>query len=191
MARRLAFFIGFTTLLAGCGPSAVAPDHYLDPQTAVTLTAMPEPWVYAHEEPMFAAHARDYANLGVVESNRAGAHSFWLGVVEWSTIDRSQLGLPMPDAAATLELEWPDHEVIQLAPAPHGRRAVGTQRAYFAPPHAPGNRESWYELAPDQLRRLNAQPPVRVVVRDASGRERAYATWQVDGATLEAVVGKR
>jgi hypothetical protein len=178
------------TLATSCADRPLQADHYLDPKTAVTLTSMPAPWVYAHEEPTLVAHARDYVNVGVIESNRAGQHAYWLGTVEWSTIDRSPYGLGPLGKVAELDLEWPDHVVRTLAPEPRGRHAVGTERAYFDAPHSARARENWFALAPEQLRELTAQMPARIVVHDVDGRERVYLPWEVDAGALQALVGE-
>lgn len=170
-------------LFAACAERDVWPVERLDPRTAVHVTMMAEPWVYARPLPMLAANARDYLNVGVVETNRAGARAYWLGVVSWSTIDRTQLpagaGLAQP---ARLRLAWNDGS-LDLSPAPEGRAAVGlTQPALTGP--AERFTDAWYALSGGEFKRLSALAPRSVSLVGDNGGLRTYDAWRINPAAM-------
>lgn len=163
--------------LAGCAATGLVPAERLDPKTAVHTTLMAEPWVYGLDAPMLAAHARDYLNVGVLQTNRVGQRADWLGVIAWSTIDRSALpGRPPLVQPARIRLIWPASSV-ELSPASGGRLAVGLSEPAFAADLSLFQ-EAWYPLLPAQLARLAENPPEAVALVDEEGRVRTYAAWQ-------------
>ena len=134
-----------TLALPGCAERDLWPVERLDPQTAVNITIMADPWVYGHDVPMLAANARDYLNVGVVETNRAGKRDYWLGVVAWSTIDRSALPVPVPLVKpGKLRLGW-SGQSLDLLPAAGGLAEVGTEKSIFAGPQGV-HEDAWYAL---------------------------------------------
>lgn len=171
-------------LVAACAERDVWPVERLDPKTAVNVTLMAEPWVYARPMPMLAANARDYLNVGIVETNRAGARAYWLGVVSWSTIDRTQLpggtGLAQP---ARLRLAWKKDENLDLSPSPQGRAGVGlTQPALTGP--AERFTDAWYALSAADLERLSAVAPASVSLVADDGGLRTYDAWRINPAAM-------
>lgn len=162
----------------------LTPTERLDMQTAVNTTIMAEPWVYARDVPTLAANSRDYLNLGLVETNRAGQRGYWLGVVAWSTIDRSPL-----DASATpaqpgnVKLRWPDGS-MELKPEPAGRDAIGASQPIFRGPQ-PAFSDAWYALSAAQLARFAQAPPESVTVELAEGRLATYEAWSVSREALD------
>lgn len=170
--------------LAGCAQRDLWPAERLDPKTAVNVTLMATPWVFARSAPMLAAHARDYLNVGVMETNRMGERAYWLGVVSWSTIDRSPFS--SADAIARpgrLKLGWQD-QLLELAPAAGGRASAGLSAPAFTGP-AERFADAWYPLTTADVLRLGAAAPVSVVLVQDDGAEVAYAAWQVDAAVMK------
>jgi len=162
----------------------LAPVERLDPRSAVNTTIMAEPWVYARDVPMIAANSRDYVNVGLVETNRAGLRSYWLGVVAWSTVDRSALrSSEQPLQPSIVRLNWNDSS-MELVPDPAGRAAIGASRPIFSGPQ-PVLRDAWYLLSPAQLARLAEGPPVSVTRFLPEGQTVAYATWNVNRRALD------
>jgi hypothetical protein len=167
--------------LTACAGRETRPVERLDPNTAVHFTILAEPWVYAREAPMLAANARDYLNVGVVVANRAGARTYWLGVVAWSTIDRD----PPAGAAVsmhTIRLQWPS-AALELSAVTGGRHEVGLSRPVFIEP-ASEYLESWYPLSEDQLRTLSESAPESVALLDATGQPSVYDAWRVAGNAM-------
>jgi hypothetical protein len=170
-------------VLAACAERDVRPVERLDPRTAVNVTLMADPWVYARPLPMLAANARDYLNVGIVETNRAGTRAYWLGVVSWSTIDRTQLpagaGLAQP---GRLRLAWKEDK-LELSPAPQGRAAVGLTEPALTQP-AERSVDAWYALSAADLKRLSASAPESVSLVDDDGGLRTYDAWTIHPASM-------
>jgi hypothetical protein len=156
----------------------------LDPQTAVNVTIMAEPWVYARDVPMLAANARDYLNVGVVETNRSGTRAYWLGVVAWSTIDRSALPVPVaPVRPGAIKLSWQE-DTLELKPAAAGRESIGVSESIFAGPQ-PVSEDAWYALNSAQVSRLAESPPATVSLVLDDGAVIVYEAWQVRRRVLD------
>jgi hypothetical protein len=169
--------------LNGCSERDLWPEEQLDQKTAVNVTIMAEPWIYARDVRMLAANARDYLNLGVVETNRAGTRAYWLGVIAWSTIDRSVLSTS--DVAVTpvkARLIWPAG-TLELVPASGGRSAVGLSEPVLVDPTAKFT-ETWYPLSTSQLEQLGAAAPASVAMIDEKGRLSTYEQWNVHAAAM-------
>jgi hypothetical protein len=148
---------------------------------------MANPWVYGHDVPMLAANARDYLNVGVVETNRAGKRDYWLGVVAWSTIDRSALPVPAPLVKpGKLRLDWPGQS-LELLPAAGGLAAVGTRKAIFAAPQAV-HEDAWYALTAAQLSVLAKSPPATVALVLDDGAVIVHEPWRVDRRAMDQFV---
>jgi hypothetical protein len=170
-------------VLGGCVQRELWPEERLDLKSAVNVTIMAEPWVYFHDVPMLVANARDYLNVGVVETNRAGTRACWLGVIAWSTINRSALPVPgQPVKPGRVKLSWPD-ESLELQPVAAGRESLGISEVVFAGPQ-PAFGDTWYALTTAQLSRLSRSPPPTVsLVRDDGGAT-IYQAWQIDPRVL-------
>lgn len=170
--------------LPACAARDVWPAERLDPRTAVNVTIMAEPWVYARAVPMLAANARDYLNVGVVETNRAGTRAYWLGVVSWSTIDRSPLAADRaPARPERIRLEW-SNDGLELSPAAGGRDAVGlTAPALTGPTQR--YTEAWYPLAVEVVVRLGGAAPVGIALVGEGRQPTRYDPWQVNDAAMQ------
>jgi hypothetical protein len=168
---------------AGCAEHELWPDERLDPKTAVNVTIMAEPWIFSRDVPMLAANARDYLSVGVVEANRAGTRAYWLGVIAWSTIDRSVL--PGPATAilpAKARLLWPDTK-LELVPDGKGRSAPGLTEPVFVDKDM-NYTEAWYPLTTTQLAQLGKDAPISVSLIDETGQLTTYEPWRVDHAAM-------
>jgi hypothetical protein len=170
-------------MLAGCAERELWPEERLDPKTAVNVTIMAEPWIYSRDVPMLAANARDYLSVGVVETNRAGIRAYWLGIVAWSTIDRSVL--PGPATAilpAKARLLWPAAK-LELVPDSKGRAAPGITEPAFVDKDMKYT-EAWYALSTAQLAQLGEAVPIAVALIDDAGQLTTYEAWQVRAAAM-------
>ncbi len=176
-----------TLALPGCAERDLWPVERLDPDTAVNITIMADPWVYGHDVPMLAANARDYLNIGVVETNRAGKRDYWLGVVSWSTIDRSALPVPVPLVKpGKLRLAW-SGQSLDLLPAAGGLTEVGTQESIFAGPQGV-HEDAWYALTAAQLSVLAKSPPATVALVLDDGAVIVHEPWRVDRRAMDQFV---
>lgn len=169
--------------LPACAVRDLWPAERLDPETAVNVTIMAEPWIYARPVPMLAANARDYLNVGVVETNRAGSRAYWLGVVSWSTIDRSPLAADRAAARPErIRLDWKQGN-LELSPAAGGRAAVGLSEPALTGP-AESFTEAWYVLSAGDVARLGGAAPASVSLVGEGGRLTTYDAWQVNPAVM-------
>jgi hypothetical protein len=150
---RLAWLASALLLLAGCASDPPAARSWLDPRTAASVQAMGAPWVYARSAAGLAANQRDYRSIGIVEVNRQGARAYYLGVVAWSTVDRS--GLPPPPQPTGLRWAGDDRSVRE----PVGRDAasIGLSSEPFRPPSGFLG-ETWYRLSAAEVRALASVP---------------------------------
>jgi hypothetical protein len=164
--------------LAACAERDLWPVERLDPKSAVNVTIMSEPWVYSHDVPMLAANARDYVNLGVIETNRSGKRDYWLGAVQWSTIDRTHLPAAAPAGRPVkVRLAWSGTS-LELPAVSGGRGAAGLTDPVFAEPDVDFE-EGWCVLTPAQIVQLGAGAPESVVITDDLGRLTTFEPWKV------------
>jgi hypothetical protein len=160
------------------------PYERLDPYSAVNTTIMAEPWVYSRDVPAIAANARDYVNVGAVETNRAGLRGYWLGVVAWSTVDRSALSIRVPQVKpGKVQFNWPDDSLV-LEPVATSRKALGASEPIFAGPQ-PVFQEAWYLLSAAQLARLGREPPSSISLMRDDGPPLVYEPWQVERKAMD------
>lgn len=179
-ARRLA--VVALAALAACAPSAGIRSE-IDPRTAVTTQYMGEPWVYAREATELAVHARDYLSVGVVEVNRQGRRTYFLGVVAWSTIDRS--GVPGASVPLPAELDA-DGRSATLVPLGHEPKAIGVSLPLFRPSTGYTG-ETWYALQPADVRALAVHQPTWLEWRQDDVRYR-FEHWRGGPALLAPLV---
>lgn len=168
-------------ILGGCATEDPRVTEYLDPETAVTIRALAEPLMYAHDAPEFAANARDYLSLGVVEVNNMGARKHYLALVSWSTVNRERVGAapaPVPQRIA-IEVGGRQRELV---PVGHESRSLGIGGALFRPPSGYVG-ESWYAVTRADLRALAAAPPDSIGLEQDSGRV-DYEAWRGDRGAL-------
>jgi hypothetical protein len=186
MAGRGAALLVLGLLASACQTGRdLWPVERLDPYSAVNTTIMAEPWVYGRDVPSIAANARDYLNVGLIETNRAGQRAYWLGIVAWSTIDRSALSVPVsPIKPGEVQLSWGGDSALELQPVAGGRKMLGASEAIFAGPQ-PVFQDAWYMLTREQLVRLAEAPPTAISLAMPEGRPLVYETWRVDQRALD------
>lgn len=156
--------------LTGCATDTGGVQRFIDPRTAVTVQAMEKPWVYARDVRGLAVNQRDYRSVGVVEVNRQGQRAYYLGVVAWSTIDRS--GLPKPPLPKVLR--WAGDEAKSREPVGLDLASVGISEQPFAPP-AGYLGETWYRLGAADVRAL-AKVPAWIELSEGDEVQR-YQLW--------------
>ena len=168
---------------ASCASRDLWPVERVDPETAVHVTVMADPWTYALDDSTRPADARDFLSIAVVETNRAGARAYWLNAVSWSTIDRSaspdrRIALP----AANVRLGG-SADALELAPDAGGRAAAGLSEPAFSVP-ADRFTEAWYPLSEDEIARIAAGAPSAVALVGGAGRIETYTVWQANPGAM-------
>lgn len=157
--------------LTGCAASpTTAPREYLDEQTAATITAVQEPWIFTRAQ-SDANASRDYLHLYAIDVNRMGDHRQYFAALQSAPME----GAPPP----VLELKAGE-EVVTLEAASAQPRELGIAQPiaesytvtaawwYF-----PVDKQTLAKLAAagdPEVRLINAQGPITYVLwRD--GRE--------------------
>jgi hypothetical protein len=174
-------------VLTGCAADPAARvDEYLDPATAVTVRAVAQPIVYAHEAPELAANARDYLSAGVVEIINMDKRERYLALVSWSTIDRNRPAAGPAPVPGHVELLLGGAS-RELTPLTHEARSLGISEAPFRPGTGYVG-ESWYRLSVAELRALAQSPPTSLALLDDAQLRVEYALWREATADLRELV---
>jgi hypothetical protein len=86
---RFVFAALLYSFLVGCASApATAPREYLDEQTAATITAVKEPWIFTREQNV-ANGQRDFLHLYAIDVNRMGEHRQYIAALQSSAGDTS------------------------------------------------------------------------------------------------------
>jgi hypothetical protein len=186
-ASRLALATVAALLLGACASIADGPpvQEYLDPQTAMTIRVVGEPFVYARDVPELAANVRDYLYVGAIELNNMGVRKHYWALISWSTIDRNRTGLTLPSLPDKLEL--PLATATREYPlATHEPRSIGAGEPVLQPP-AGYLGESWFLTTPADLRAFAAAPPATIDVM-VDGVRQTFVLWKRADAPLAAFI---
>lgn len=181
---RLAWATGVILLVTACAAPERRVAGYLDEQTAVTVTSVAEPLVFARGRSDLASHARDYATLAAVSVNRSGEYEHLLLVYLWSTVDPR-----LADAAGKGEqlLLFADDRAIRLIRDERDARAAGISRRLHAPAgsRAPAR---VYRIDPAALAYIARSARLRLQVDDDAGH--LFELWKDGRAALSALAGR-
>lgn len=122
------------SLLTSCAADRAAPSHEIfDEKSAMTLSVVSRPFIFARDRSDVAAHARDYATLVAAEIDRSGDYADFLLLYRWSTVDRRMAPRP-PQSAGALRIVA-DGRVIDLKPLETMPIGLTQGRALYVPPH--------------------------------------------------------
>lgn len=170
--------------LAGCASRDLWPVERVDPETAIHVTVMAEPWIYAFGELRQAANATRFLNVAAVEANQTGTRRYWLNLAAWSTRARGKdSGKHVSLGVGKIILAWPAKQ-LQLACAAEGRTAAGISEPAFS---VPGARlgEAWCPLSAGQVGELGAGAPTAISFVDQDGQVQSYVSWEADDAGIK------
>lgn len=163
-------------------PPPTLVSEYLDPQTAMTVRLVAEPYIFGRDVPDLAANARDYVSLGAVELDNMGKHRYFLALVSWSTIDRARSGSALPALPARLAI-GNGPSLREWAVTSHEPRQLGAGISVFDPPSGRFG-DSWFEVKPADLRALAEHPPASIEVT-LEGLRRTFTLWRDGQAALQ------
>lgn len=77
------------SFLVGCvSAPATQPREYLDEQTAATITAVKEPWIFTREQNV-GTEQRDFLHLYAIDVNRMGDHRQYIAALQSSAGDNA------------------------------------------------------------------------------------------------------
>ncbi|MCX7058272.1 MAG: hypothetical protein NTZ79_14140 [Proteobacteria bacterium] len=191
MSRASRFALGalatLPLLLGACTTTSDGPpvQEYLDPQTAMTIRVVAEPFVYARDVPELAANMRDYLYVGAVELNNMGSRRHFWALISWSTIDRKRAGLSLPPLPDKLELQLTT-ATREYPLTTHEPRSIGAGEPVLQPP-AGYLGDSWFLTTPADLRAFAASPPASIDVM-VDGVRQTYTLWKRADAPLAAFI---
>jgi hypothetical protein len=169
-------------ILAGCASRDLWPVERVDPDTAVHLTIMAEPWIYALDDRRQAANASQFLTVTLVETNRTGTRGYWLNAVSSNTGMRGNDAGHATHRPIQVNLGWPTKQ-LQLASDADGRRAAGISEPAIS---VQGARiaEAWCPLSPAQAAEFRAGAPTAVSLVDEGAQVQAYVPWEVEDAAI-------
>jgi hypothetical protein len=174
-------------ILSACTaiPSADAPQAYLDQSTAVTVSVVGRPLVFARERPNFAVHMRDYITLAAASVNRSGKIEYILIAYFWTTFDphgRDGDGARYPDDLIVVA----DDRRIHLLRQDRSAHDAGIEERVHAPPVGAGA-PTVYRTDPATLRFIAAARSLSAQTRTGD-TELEYELWEDRRAALTAWV---
>ena len=175
-------------ILGACSaiPSADAPQAYLDQSTAVTVSVVGRPLVFARERPNFAVHMRDYITLAAASVNRSGKIEYILIAYFWTTFDPhgrdGDAGARYPDDLIVVA----DDRRIHLLRQDRSAHDAGIEERVHAPPVGAGA-PTVYRSDPATLRFIAAARSLSAQTRTGD-TELEYELWEDRRAALTAWV---
>lgn len=138
-----------SAILIGCAHSPPPVGQKLDPQTSVTITYSPVPILLYRDDPVHAAHARNFVSLAPLEVDRSGDYKYFLWLAIWNT-NHSVGELDGRDGFESLIL-YADGEPLELDVAGWSPSTIGASEPVFSQPVASAI-DAYYEVTADQLR---------------------------------------
>lgn len=173
------FMTMLTLAVSGCASRDLWPVERVDPDTAVHLTIMAEPWMYVLDDPRQAANASQFLNVTLIESNRTGTRSYWLNAVAWNTGKRGEDGAQRAGEEPVQLLLGRPTTPLQLVCSAGRSAAAITEPAITV--RGARLMEAWCPLSAGQAAGFGAGAPTAISLVDADGYMRSYVSWQVDG----------
>lgn len=146
---------------------------WLDPVTAVTITAQARPLVLTRPETKRRVNGRDYVRLGAVEVNRMGERRLYLVAVLWSNANLSgKQWESFEQSFAQIEMRI-DERSIRLTRHPDDVSAMNVGELPLPLPFA-GVRQVYFPIQRAELRAIAASDGVEVTTLGLPGLELRY-----------------
>jgi hypothetical protein len=156
-------------LVAGCASQPTV-KSWLDPVSAVTITAQTEPLVLVRAEPPPGANERDYAQLAAIEVNRMGDRRLYLVAVLWTTAELAP-GSP-GDPFAQIDV-LADDRTVALTRHVGEISDLGIGEPVLPLP-IPGSRHIYFPIERDDLRLISRSNRVQLTTRGVQDAPRRY-----------------
>lgn len=154
--------------LVGCSAQPTV-KSWLDPVSAVTITAQTEPLVLVRATPRPAENERDYAQLAAIEVNRMGDRKLYLVAVLWST---AELSGNADDPFAQIEVLVDDRTVALTRHA--GKISDLGIGEPVLPLPIPGSRHVYFPIERDDLRAISRSNRIELTARGVAEAPRRY-----------------
>jgi hypothetical protein len=154
----------------------VGPRQYLDEQTAATITAVPEPWIFHREG---TTPQLDFVHLYAVDVNRMGEHRQYLVVVKhWPAPDFASEPIPSLEVSA-------QGRQVRLDAVEASARELGVGQSLDKT--APKGAQSWfYPVDQSLLEVLSRGPDVKLGLAHSNGHA-SYVVWRDGHGTFHAL----
>ena len=165
--------------LAACAAGRpLHPVEQLDERTAVTRRWMAAPLVLAPETGVAATTNPDWLHLGLVEVNRQGAYTQYLGLVAWRGGEpaSTSLAIPLP---ASLKVLLPGDEVTLAAAADGSQLAGDARKSPLAAPFGVLD-VRWYAVDAAMVARLGRGGVRAVELPAAGGVTATFVPWDAE-----------
>jgi hypothetical protein len=162
-------------LLGGCATPTVEPHHFLDEETAATITMVAEPWIFIGDQIAYAAKDRGYLNLFGVDVNRMGTHRQYIAALVSTPpalSDPSKLTLELRGGGQTLTLQ----------PTMEETRKLGFVKP-LAPAYSPAARWWYFPVTKEILGTIMRSTDLDVAVVAVDTRM-VYTKWRDGSAEI-------
>jgi hypothetical protein len=156
-------------MLAGCSSQPTV-KSWLDPVSAVTITAQTEPLVLVRAAPAPGPNERDYAQLAAVEVNRMGDRRLYLVAVLWSTADLPRSLQRDPFAQVEVLI---DDRTVALTRHAGEISELGIGESVLPLP-IPGSRHIYFPIERDQLRAISRSQSIQLTTRGVPDAPQRY-----------------
>ena len=160
--------VGTLAMLSACTATPdVGPRQYLDEQTAATITAVPEPWIFHREG---TTPQLDFIHLYAVDVNRMGEHRQYLVVVKhWPAPDFASEPIPALEVSAV-------GQQVRLEAVEGSARELGVGQSLDKT--APKDAQSWfYPVDQSVLGVVSRGPDVKLGLAHSEGHA-SYIVWR-------------
>jgi hypothetical protein len=169
--------VGTLALLSACVVTpSVAPRQYLDEQTAATITAVPEPWIFHREG---TTPQLDFVHLYAIDVNRMGEHRQYLVVLKhWPAPDFASQPIPALEVNA-------QGQQVRLDAVEASARELGVGQSLDNT--APKGAQSWFYLVDQSVLEVVSQGPgVKLGLAHSDGHA-SYIVWRDGHAAFHAL----
>jgi hypothetical protein len=170
------------TALAACAAVSSAVGERLDPVTGVTVTFTETPLVLYRDEPARAAYARTFVNIAPLLVNRSADRRYYLWIGIWNTVVADD-AVTQRDGFESIAV-FIDGEPLFLELAGWTPDVLGVSEPVYVKPVASAV-DAYYEITPDQVRRIAAASDVRL--RTGGTNLRSYEPWDGQSGARESL----
>lgn len=179
MIRRLPILTA-VLFFAACASPPQLTQEFLDPSSGATITRSVTPYLLYRNSTAFAAHARNYVQIGPIEVNRSGQFEYYLWLGVWSTmqtIDSSE----HRDGFESITI-LVDGEPLSLELFSWTSGAIGAEQPLYVRPVSSAT-DAYYRVTADQIRMLAEAVDIRL--RTAGQSLKEYELWDKQQSARE------
>jgi hypothetical protein len=165
---RTLIYAGTLAILSACAATPkVDPRQYLDEETAATITAVPEPWIFHREG---TTPQLDFIHLYAIDVNRMGEHRQYLVVVKhWPAPDFASEPIPALEVSA-------QGQQVRLNAVQASARELGIGQSLDKT--APKGAQSWfYPVDQSVLEVVSRGPDLKLGLAHRDGLA-SYIVWR-------------